>query len=427
LIAAQYVGVTVNYPQTFNMGHDNKTPEFLAKFPEGKVPAADTPDGPIWESTAIARYVAGLGKNNNLLGSNNYEASLIQQWVEWVNNELSLPSDAWLYPIFGYAPNNAQATAKAKEDVKKQLHVLNDYLLTRTFLVGQRVSFADIVVSMQLYRMYTSVFDPNYRRSFPNVTRWFQTCVHQPQFKSVVGEVKLCEKMQEAAATASAAGHHDDAGKQNKEGKKNKEEKKKGGEKPEKKDKQQKQEAHHEAEGEGGHAAAEGEEEEEAAPKLKSALDLLPPAKMALDEWKRVYSNNDTKTVAIPWFWEHFDRDGYSVFFATYKHNAELKKLFMTLNTVGGFLQRLEKLHKYAFGSVLIFGDEDKGLTISSLWIFRGSDIPAEMKECDDYDLYEWSRANLDDPKTKKLIEEYLAWEGDFDGRGKPHTGKTFK
>jgi len=115
------------------------------------------------------------------------------------------------------------------------------------------------------------------------------------------------------------------------------------------------------------------------------------------------------------------------LFFATYKHNAELKKLFMTLNTVGGFLQRLEKLHKYAFGSVLIFGDEDKGLTISSLWIFRGSDIPAEMKECDDYDLYEWSRANLDDPKTKKLIEEYLAWEGDFDGRGKPHTGKTFK
>ena len=44
-------------------------------------------------------------------------------------------------------------------------------------------------------------------------------------------------------------------------------------------------------------------EEEEAAPKPKpkNALDLLPPSKMILDEWKKLYSNTKTnfREVAI--------------------------------------------------------------------------------------------------------------------------------
>lgn len=45
-----------------------------------------------------------------------------------------------------------------------------------------------------------------------------------------------------------------------------------------------------------------GEEEEEAPkPKPKNPLDLLPPSKMILDEWKRLYSNTKTnfREVAI--------------------------------------------------------------------------------------------------------------------------------
>lgn len=47
-------------------------------------------------------------------------------------------------------------------------------------------------------------------------------------------------------------------------------------------------------------AAAE-EEEEAPKPKPKNPLDLLPPSKMILDEWKRLYSNTKTnfREVAI--------------------------------------------------------------------------------------------------------------------------------
>ena len=39
------------------------------------------------------------------------------------------------------------------------------------------------------------VLDPQFRAPYTNVNRWFVTCVNQPQFKTVLGEVALCTKM----------------------------------------------------------------------------------------------------------------------------------------------------------------------------------------------------------------------------------------
>lgn len=47
------------------------------------------------------------------------------------------------------------------------------------------------------------------------------------------------------------------------------------------------------------------------------------------------------------------------------------------------------------------------------------------MKECDDYVLYDWNKADV--VADKKKIEEFLTWEGEFNGRGKPTDGKIFK
>jgi elongation factor 1-gamma len=41
-----------------------------------------------------------------------------------------------------------------------------------------------------------------------------------------------------------------------------------------------------------------------AEPKVKNPLDDLPKSSFNLEEWKRQYSNLDTRTGAIPWFYE---------------------------------------------------------------------------------------------------------------------------
>merc|ERR1711881_265722 len=132
-----------------------------------------------------------------------------------------------------------QHMERAKEDVKKAMKVLNDHLLHNTYLVGERISLADIAVTCTLLQLYQHVMDPNFRKSFENTNRWFSTIINQPQVKKVIGDFKLCEKMaqfdpKKAAEAAKAAGG-DKKGK--KEEKKSKEEKNPKEEKKKKKKK----------------------------------------------------------------------------------------------------------------------------------------------------------------------------------------------
>jgi len=160
--------------------------------------------------------------------------------------------------------------------------------------------------------------------------------------------------------------------------------------------------------------------------KKKSKLDDLPKSKLDMEEWKRTYSNNGTRDVALPWLWEHFDAEGYSLWYSDYKFNDECQKLFMTANLLGGFVQRLDRLRKYGFGSLAIFGEEPK-LEVGAVWLFRGLAVPEEMTEVDDYANYNWKKLDLNSAEDKKLIEDYFAWDGSFGGRPAFNQGKIFK
>lgn len=78
--------------------------------------------------------------------------------------------------------------------MKTALTILNSHLLTHTYLVGERITLADIAVACNLLNPYKYVMDPAYRNPFGNVNRWFNTLINQPEFKAVLGVVELCSK-----------------------------------------------------------------------------------------------------------------------------------------------------------------------------------------------------------------------------------------
>ena len=116
-----------------------------------------------------------------------------------------------------------------------------------------------------------------------------------------------------------------------------------------------------------------------------------------------------------------------------------------------GMYQRLDRLRKNAFSSMILFG-EDNASTISGVWVWRGHELvfpvsiwlwfedvrsnklmsyPAHVHQLADdwtvdYQSYDWKKLNPDDEKTKTLVKEYFAWEGNFDGK-KFNQGKIFK
>eukprot|EP00794_Sanderia_malayensis_P020011 gene20011-21972_t len=383
LIAAEYSGAKVNVSSDFELGTTNKSAEFLKKFPLGKVPAYEDAEGNcLYETSAIMYYVSDC----NAHGANKLDACLVQQYMSFADNEILPSACAWTFPTLGLRPFNSREQEAAIANVKKCLELLNNALLTKTFLVGERVTLADISVCCNLVLLYKQVLDPQTRSAYGNVNRWFMTCINQPQFKKVLGEVKLCEK----AAQFDAKMYEQLHPKQPKKGKSESKKQEKQPEKPK-------------------------VEPQPAAPveeKKKDPFGHLPPPKMVFDEWKKMYRNNDTFEVALPWLWENIDREGYSIWLAEYNYNEDLRMTFMGSNLVSGMFQRLEKLRKNCLSSMLIFGTTGN-VSLSGVWMFRGQELAFDL--CEDWQVdspsFKFTKLDWDNEEHRKLMGEYLAQE----------------
>lgn len=400
LIAAEYSGVKVELVKNFEMGVSNKTPEFLKMNPIGKVPVLETPDGPIFESNAIARYVARLKADNPLFGSSLIENAHVEQWIDFATLEIDVNILRWFIPRIGFAVYLPQAEEATISALKRALDALNTHLASNTYLVGHSVTLADIVMTCNLTLGFSRILTKSFTSEFPHVERYFWTMVNLPNFSKILGEVKQAESVppvQSAKKPTQAQAANPKA----------KDEPKKEANKEAKKEKAtpKVQEA--------------AEEEEAPKPKPKNPLDLLPPSKMILDEWKRLYSNTKTnfREVAIKGFWDMYDPEGYSLWFCDYKYNEENTVSFVTLNKVGGFLQRMDLARKYAFGKMLVIGSEPP-FKVKGLWLFRGQQIPQfVIDECYDMELYEWSKVDISNEAQKEranqMIEDYEPFEGE--------------
>ncbi|KAI8893588.1 hypothetical protein BC833DRAFT_615948 [Globomyces pollinis-pini] len=394
LIAANYNGLVVE-EKIIRVGVDNKTDAFLAKFPLGKVPVFEGEDGfTLYESGAIAHYIANR-EGSNLFGKNRKEAALVQQYVAFADNEFTSIAIQWIYPIIVNYEFNAAATERAKISFKRILGALNTQLATRTFLVGDRVTLADIALTTTLLDFYTTVLEPAFIADFKHVTRWFTTCVNQPHFKAVLGPVELCKKM--AVYDANA--------------------KPKAVETPKPKAEAPKAKAPS--------ASPAADEEAAPAPKAKNPLDLLPKSSFVLDDWKRFYSNNDTKPTAMDYFWKNFDPTGYTIWKVDYKYNDELTYVFMSSNLIGGFFQRLEHSRKYLFGSLLVLGEDNKN-EITGYFVLRGDKISDEIEDTADFPSFNFKKVDHTNPKVREHIASIFAWDEKIDGKVCAD-GKTFK
>ena len=99
-----------------------------------------------------------------------------------------------------------------------------------------------------------------------------------------------------------------------------------------------------------------------------------------------------------------YDPEGYSLWFCDYKYNDENTVSFVTLNKVGGFLQRMDLARKYAFGKMLVIGSEPP-FKVKGLWLFRGQEIPQfVLDECYDKEQKE---------PVNQMIEDHLPFKGE--------------
>lgn len=135
----------------------NKTPEFLAINPNGKIPALQDGDFSLWESNAIMGYLCSKADTDLWPKSDaRYDISRwmnweLAHWGRWIS---SYAYETFLRGMFGLGDPDEKAMAEAAGFIAKFGKVLDDHLAKNNYLVGNTATIADFAVASHLtYRI----------------------------------------------------------------------------------------------------------------------------------------------------------------------------------------------------------------------------------------------------------------------------------
>lgn len=316
------------------------------------------------DGLSALRYFARMRPDVCLYGRSFDEMAVVDSWLQYIESNVTIPLVIW--------KESGCYDEKIKSDVMSSLtKKIEAHLLTHTFLAGERLTIADINLALGLNQALS--VDKDLIKGFSSTQRWLNTIVAQNVIKKHLGGSGGIKKETNAAPVQPKTPKKESASKEQ--------------------------------------SAADIEDEiaaeEKARAKKANPLDSLPPSPFILDAWKREYSNTkDLMGVAMPWFWEHFDNEGWSLWYMRYdKMEGENTVGFTTANMLGGFLQRLDaNFRKYSFAVINVVG-ENGDFDIQGIWLLRGHKIPFELK---DHPSFEYNTfRKLDAKSDKALIEEY--------------------
>ena len=371
-----------------------KTEEYLKIHPYGKAPSIQTPEGPIFESNTIARYIAR--KSNSLYGKSPIEQTLIDQWLDNIRMDIAAQVRI-AYCVYGWPSYQISKEDFEKHLVEmiKTLKVVDAHLKTNQYLVGTEVSIADIALVSDLHPSYRFLFTETERKALPNLSAYFDRLIQLPAFKTVIGNVPHLETRPTIKFASHAHEHHDHKKDEKKDKKKDEKTDKK---KDDKKDKKKKEEK----------PKKEVEKEEEDEIKEEKPVEYTFPATtFNFHDFKTLYVNEPDKQKALDFLWQNWDTNAFSFWKLKYdKLPSEGKVTFLTNNLMNGFLDRADACRKHTLGIQGVYGDEPN-LDIKGVWMWRGVEVLPYLKDHPQFEYYECKKLDVNNPEDKALITEY--------------------
>ncbi|KAK8157179.1 glutathione S-transferase [Phyllosticta citrichinensis] len=195
LAVAKLNGLDIEVPADFKINETNKTPEFLAKWPAGKVPAFEDAEGnPIADSDAIAQYVAESGpKASQLLGESALERARVRQWICYGEGDIFVPFIPLIIWRFGIRPYDEKVENDGVATIVKGLVGLERHLKGRQWVATDKFSLADISLASSLLWPFAHVIDEKQRTECPNVVSWFERVLAVPEVRETFGEPKYID------------------------------------------------------------------------------------------------------------------------------------------------------------------------------------------------------------------------------------------
>jgi glutathione S-transferase len=157
-------------------------PTFRALNPHGRVPVLEDGDLEVWESHAILRYLAARYSQGIFWPDDARMRSHVDRWMDWSQTALQ---PAFLIGVFwGYyrtpeAQRDLPAIRRSLDLCAELLRLLDNVLADRVFLLGDKLSLADIPAGTSLYRYFELDIE---RPALPNIEAWYRRLQQRPAY-----------------------------------------------------------------------------------------------------------------------------------------------------------------------------------------------------------------------------------------------------
>ncbi|TDL26830.1 glutathione S-transferase C-terminal-like protein [Rickenella mellea] len=193
-----FADLSVEIPDNFKFPGDNRSPEFTAKFLSGKIPAFEDNDGfCLFETTAIAEYVASLAPKSGLIGTSPKELAVIHQWVSFADAEIARFTGLIAQMLNGIVPYHKDIHAKLTENQIRSFDTLEKHLSNRTFLVSDKITLADITMVSVLSSALYFTLDATLRKKYPSIVQFYERVIDHPKIKDLNWTREYVEKAKE--------------------------------------------------------------------------------------------------------------------------------------------------------------------------------------------------------------------------------------
>jgi glutathione S-transferase len=159
------------------------TPDYRAMNPTGLVPTLQDGDFVLWESNAILRYICNAyAPETTLYPPDIRQRASIDRWMDFQQTRLGPPMTTVFIGLVRTpeAERNHTAIAAAVASLATILAIVDSQLAAHTYMVGEQLTLADIVLGIFVHRWFTMPID---RVEFPSLTRWYDGLLQMPIYR----------------------------------------------------------------------------------------------------------------------------------------------------------------------------------------------------------------------------------------------------
>ncbi|CAG5036034.1 unnamed protein product [Parnassius apollo] len=179
LLAARLIGVPVQLEIVDLTKKEQYSESYMKINPQHCIPTLDDDGFILWESRAIACYLAEkYGKDDSIYPKDIKQRAIVNQRLYFDSSNLTVKMKSIYYPIIYNGVTEIKENLK--EDFNASLAILDKFLEGNNWVAGDSVTIADTTIFASLSGILAFGWDIS---SFPNIQSWLKNCANLPGYE----------------------------------------------------------------------------------------------------------------------------------------------------------------------------------------------------------------------------------------------------